>query len=428
MSIFSSTMTVHYMMRGKDLGSFDAQGRRPAAAPPQKGDGLLSGAWPSRGGDASRSTDCRSSHISSVSARRYYHEKSISGRACRFSTFQEYTKCRMRKGNGKLYGHFADRLWVNQWQRNACCGAHVPTLLNYFPARDKGRAEQCLREFVAPAGGAVAKFNHKAGDVTVMKAGSKLSEEQIKNYVDGMKSNYLDSHNQPHYYFAAKGVIIEEMLPADNAGLLPMDYKFFVSDGQVLMVVVFTKRKFREAGGTLSLASGPISDSKQVFAFRPRLLTNASHVTRSQMLFSDGMPEHFKFEKPCGWDEMVRIAGCLSKGLPGSRIDLYLIKCKTYMSEVTMTTAGGRTGVVKGKDCEGDCARRLEKWLGSLISRDLPLEGTVRRHHLREECHPRTGGSRAGEREMRREEERDKEGERGENRGSVGWRVATGRL
>jgi hypothetical protein len=71
--------------------------------------------------------------------------------------------------------------------------------------------------------------------------------------------------------------------------------------------------------------------------------------------------------------------------IPGARIDLYLIQCKTYMSEITMTTLAGRN-IVQGKDCVGACAKRVQNWLGSLISREMPLESQIRRHHLNASC------------------------------------------
>jgi hypothetical protein len=74
-----------------------------------------------------------------------------------------------------------------------------------------------------------------------------------------------------------------------------------------------------------------------------------------------------------------------STHIPGARIDLYLIQCKTYMSEVTMTTQAGGS-IVKGQDCVGACAKRVEEWLGSLISREMPLESRIRRHHLDARC------------------------------------------
>jgi len=155
----------------------------------------------------------------------------------------------------------------------------------------------------------------------VLKEGATLSEGQINNYLNGMQTAYVMSHLEQHYRYAQKGLIIEEMLPADDARL-PRDYKFFVSDGLVPMVLVIAKRNFREKGGTLSIVSGPKSSYQHAWAFQPDLLANSSHITRSQLLYSDGIAEDFKFEKPCGWDEMVRIAGCMSKGIPGTcRID-----------------------------------------------------------------------------------------------------------
>jgi len=118
---------------------------------------------------------CDSDYVSRASTL-VYKGKTTSGKTCSFRTLQEYTKCRMRKGNGKLFGHFADRLWVNQWRRNDCCGARVPKITHFFAAADRDRVKRCLQEFVAPAPGAVIKFNHKAGDVT----GCQSAREQLR--------------------------------------------------------------------------------------------------------------------------------------------------------------------------------------------------------------------------------------------------------
>ena len=156
----------------------------------------------------------------------------------------------------------------------------------------------------------------------VLKAGAKLSEGQMNRYLDGMHTEYLDSQRQSRYHFAQNGLIIEEMLPTDDTSL-PTDYKFFVSDGRVLMVFIFENRQIQEKDGTQSIASGPKSSYHHSWAFQPELLANLSYITRNQMLYSDGIAEDFRFEKPCGWDEMVRIAGCMSKGIPGGwKIDL----------------------------------------------------------------------------------------------------------
>lgn len=113
----------------------------------------------------SYSLACDARYVSRASTR-VYEGKTTSGKTCRFRTFQEYTKCRIKKGNAKLFGHFADRLWVNQWRRNECCGARVPKIIKFFAAAERERAERCLREFAGPEPGAVVKLNHMAGDVT----------------------------------------------------------------------------------------------------------------------------------------------------------------------------------------------------------------------------------------------------------------------
>ena len=291
--------------------------------------------------------------------------------------------------NNKLFAHFADRRWVNQWRRTECCGARVPKLINFFPADDEERTKKCLWQFVAPKGGAVVKFNHKAGGVTVLRQGARLSKKQWQIYVNGMHSNFNTGNKhivERHYYYAEKGIMIEEMLPPDEMlGTLPIDYKLFASDGRIPLALIFAQRKVLEKKGEVVVASGPKSKAQQVWAFEPSLLSNSSRVSRDQMVYSDGVADDFTFEKPCGWEEMIKVAGCLSKGLGGVRIDMYLRNCQTYLGEITMTSAAGVT-ISVARGCQGECAKRVDKWLGSFISQDLPLEGLVRREHLNLNC------------------------------------------
>jgi hypothetical protein len=184
LSVFTSIATVRYTTSGCTVsmpglevrGRIATEGRTPLQRDTRRRNGdqstyhgeklepfqpkMQPSAW-----NSSYSLGCDSGNVSRAWTHVYKGE-TTSGKECGFRTFPEYTKCRMRKGNPKLFGHFADRLWVNQWRRNECCGARVPKISIFFAAAERERAKRCLQKFAAPSPGAVVKFNHKAGDVT----------------------------------------------------------------------------------------------------------------------------------------------------------------------------------------------------------------------------------------------------------------------
>ena len=157
-AVLSSIATVHFMTMGRGPRNLDPAVQKSVQPKPRQ---------PSAR-NSSHSHGCSAGHVSRAWTRDFGID-TTSGKTCGFSSFPEYTACRMRSGNGKLYGHFADRLWVNQWRRSECCGALVPKITHFFAATERERAKRCLQEFVAPAPGAVMKLNHKAGDVTGRK-------------------------------------------------------------------------------------------------------------------------------------------------------------------------------------------------------------------------------------------------------------------
>ena len=300
---------------------------------------------------------------------------------CSFDTLSGYIRCRMRS-DGSLYAHFADRLWTKRWIRNEICGASVPKLIAYVPALDLSAARIFLDEFVAPSAGAVVKLNHMAGAVTALKGGSKLHSSTVEKYVKGLQSDYKLSNSEAHYRYVDKGIIIEELLPTVPGEQFPTDYKLMAFDGVIPMVQIFSKRKYdaRNGGGEQQLHSGNHARQGQVIAFDPRLFNHTSRVNVQKMFFAQDFQGDY--EKPCGWDNMMRIAECMSKGIDAVRIDLYLLNCQTYMGEITMTPFGGRKVFPEWQD----------KWLGSFISRRLPFEGLVHRHHQRKDIAVSSGG------------------------------------
>ena len=70
-------------------------------------------------------------------------------------------------------------------------------------------------------------------------------------------------------------------------------------------------------------------------------------------------PENFSVPKPENMDEMFRIAGLLSQGIPYARVDLYNINGKIYFGEITLYPQSGfDTNLLKETD--EDFGRKID--------------------------------------------------------------------
>ena len=236
------------------------------------------------------------------------------------ATIHEYIRFRMEKTNPKFYSHFADRLWVNQWSKVRRCNASVPNLLAFFSPLNIS----ALQQFVAPATGAVVKLNHHAGGVTVLDPHTSLSAEKMKFYRKQINEKY-SSTIEPHYTLVPHGVIIEEFLSALSGGVeRPPDFKAYAFDGNISLVRVDLGRD----------CSGSSCKAKSLY-LEPR------EFRRLPFSHHDFPDFQGSFPKPCGWEEAMQTVKCLSRGINFARIDVYIVKCETFLGEMTMTPMGG---------------------------------------------------------------------------------------
>jgi hypothetical protein len=164
---------------------------------------------------------------------------------------------------------------------------------------------------------------------------SKFDKAKATANMNAALKQDLYSSSREWPYKNVEPLIFAEEYMEDEHGEL-RDYKFFCFDGKCKMLFVATERQTRE---------------EPFFNFFDE------HY--NPLPFKQGHPVNPVIpEKPKGFDELIRIAEELSKGLTHVRMDLYVINGKVYFGEYTFYHFGG---VVPFEPAEWDY--KIGDWL-----------------------------------------------------------------
>lgn len=159
----------------------------------------------------------------------------------------------------------------------------------------------------------VLKCTHDSGGLVICRDKSNMNMPKARETImHALKRRYyLNTREWP--YKDVKPRIIAEQYMVDESGCELKDYKFFVFNG--VMQAMFIVRGRNSDGETYS----DFFDRE----FRHLPLTS-------------GHPNSpHPIEKPEGFEEMIRLAEKLGKGIPQARIDFYNINGKIYFGEIT---------------------------------------------------------------------------------------------
>ena len=166
----------------------------------------------------------------------------------------------------------------------------------------------------------VLKCTHNSGGVIVCKDKSNFDRKAaVRNLAKQLRKNYYTQGREWLYKNIPPRVMAEAFIGGAD-GSLPDDYKFFCFDGVVRAVCVCTNRSNKHA---------------DYFFFDRdfvRLPVNEASVN---------MPAGFIIPKPERYDEMVRVAEALAKGIKHVRVDLYDTEQGVRFGELTFFDQSG---------------------------------------------------------------------------------------
>lgn len=160
----------------------------------------------------------------------------------------------------------------------------------------------------------VLKTTHDSGSVVVCTDKSQFDYAKAKTILEkSLKHDYYKATKEWPYKDVPRRIIAEKYM-VDESGYELKDYKWFCFDGEPKALFIATDR------------GNPNEHTKFDFY----------DMDFNHLPFTNGHENATReVKKPKGFEEMKRLAGVLSQGLPHVRVDFYDINGKVYFGEMT---------------------------------------------------------------------------------------------
>lgn len=205
----------------------------------------------------------------------------------------------------------ADKYWVKQYVSEKIGEQYVVPCYGYWRNIDEIDFDKLPEKFFLKSthdsGGGIIIDKSRGVDMRIIRKRFNNKTLQRKNW-------YWNLREYPYKYIEP-GIIAEEFLD-EGTGQELHDYKFYCFNGKPEYMYVTNK-------------GSKIFENFYDLNFNPVSISHG---------FERMTPE---FTKPSNFDEMIKLAGILSKGLPFVRIDFFNVNNKLYFGEFTFYDWGG---------------------------------------------------------------------------------------
>jgi hypothetical protein len=169
----------------------------------------------------------------------------------------------------------------------------------------------------------VMKCTHASGFNHIVLDAKQVNRFQLKRtFHRWLRTDYGRKTVEPHYSRIKRQIIIEQYLGVDTA--LPIEYKLHVFNGKVKYLYVVTGR-----GHDIRYT---------------HFLADWTPLPGAQ--FNGWKSSDYTILQPKEFPKMVKLAETLASPFPFVRVDLYLVKGKIYISELTFIPAKGTLSLV----------------------------------------------------------------------------------
>jgi hypothetical protein len=233
------------------------------------------------------------------------------------STFNEKVMARSLFDTRPILRQFADKYAVRDYVSKRLGDDFLPEL--YWVTR----APRDIPLNRLP-GSFVVKPTHGAGWVRLVRDKSALDKAELVRQCEyWLTQNFYKQHRERVYKGIVPRIVIEELID-DGGEAAPTDYKFMVFHGRVEMVCVI---------------AGRFVNTRGYFLDRDWNLIEAGLVNRAANIKS--APPSESPPKPPHFEEMIRAAEILAKGVDFVRVDFYDTQKKIYFGELTTTPGAG---------------------------------------------------------------------------------------
>ncbi len=211
----------------------------------------------------------------------------------------------------KIYTTMVDKYEVKKYVKDIIGEEFIIPTLGIYNSFDEINFDELPDKFVI-------KCTHDSGGLEIVKDKSKMDKEKVRKKINVfMKRNFFKVHREWPYKNVKPRIIIEQYME-DNRTQELRDYKFYVFNEKVGMMMVATDR----VGGNTKM--------------------NFYDTEFNLLPFERGRPNtEKKLNKPENLQKMINFAEKLSKGTPHVRVDFYEVDGKLFFGELTFFPASG---------------------------------------------------------------------------------------
>lgn len=205
-----------------------------------------------------------------------------------------------------LYTRLADKLAVRNYVEKKIGKGHSPLVLGVYSSFDE-------IDFDKLPAGFVLKTTHDSGSYIICPDKTRLDMRAAKRKLSrSLRRNYYRTTREYQYRDIKPRIIAEEFLGENLT-----DYKFFCFNGEPKFMYIE-----EETGESREQAIFDMDFNREPFTMEDRYSTAS-------------------FIKPDFFDDMRNTAAVLSSGIPFLRVDMYYVRGRIYVGELTFYHYGG---------------------------------------------------------------------------------------
>lgn len=218
--------------------------------------------------------------------------------------------------NGKIndYVHYVDKVKVRKYIEEWGLGKYLPKLYKVWEKAEDIDFDVLPNKFAL-------KTNHGCGGHLFCHDKSQFDKEYARKHMAKLLKQSYGGRQEPHYRLIKPLIYAEELLEEPGVKQ-PFDYKFMCCDHEIKFILFTSERGVANTGVKLSTYS----------------------LDWKKLDYVKG-PEASTKDYPCPpqteLQEMINIAHTIAQKFEHVRVDLYDIKGKIYIGELTFTPEGG---------------------------------------------------------------------------------------
>lgn len=216
-------------------------------------------------------------------------------------------------GRHKKHAFLADKLEVRKYVEEKGLGDTLVPLLGYWDDASKVDFDALPNQFAI-------KCNHSCGMNIICFDKSKLDIEDARAKLDKWMHTKHPKFFERHYKYIKPMILAEALIPSEEDGYFPRDYKIHCAHGKPVYIQCCFERTDNDAG---------------------RRVIYSTEWKNLHYVIADAHYSEEDIPRPKHLEEMLKGAKKLSEGLDYARIDFYDTDKGILFGEVTLTPMGG---------------------------------------------------------------------------------------